>query len=73
MVWGVDHDEPFQVRALPELSTATQNEAVAHDTDVRPSPIGSMDWGVDQNGRTAACRGLAIVEPPGPLAFKEKA
>jgi hypothetical protein len=35
---GVDQDEPFQVSALPEPSTATQNETDGQETEERSTP-----------------------------------
>ncbi len=46
MFVGADHDPPFHVSALPPASTATQNEAVAHDTETRllaPSILDAVD------------------------------
>jgi hypothetical protein len=44
---GADHAEPFQVSALPAESTATQNEALAHETEV--SLYKSMLLAADQD------------------------
>ena len=44
---GADHVEPFQVSALPLLSTASQKVVLGHDTDAKPSPFGSILAGVD--------------------------
>ncbi|MGO8859720.1 MAG: hypothetical protein ACLQRH_02985 [Acidimicrobiales bacterium] len=43
---GADQELPFHVSALPEVSTATQNDAVAHDTETRllvPSMFDAVD------------------------------
>jgi hypothetical protein len=48
MLSGFDQVEPFQVRALPLLSTAIQNIADGQDTDNSPPLFGSMLSGFDQ-------------------------
>lgn len=44
---------PLYVEALPATSTATQNEVVGHDTDVRSVPL-SIKVGGDQLAAEAA-------------------
>jgi hypothetical protein len=48
MFTGLDQLLPFQVRALPELTTATQKLADAQETEWRPNPLASMVVGLDQ-------------------------
>ena len=45
---GLDHVVPFQTRAFPNRSTATQKLADVQDTELSPPPLGSMDCGLDQ-------------------------
>ncbi|MCL4552196.1 MAG: hypothetical protein M1305_01375 [Candidatus Marsarchaeota archaeon] len=47
MLTGVDHDDPFQLSALPALSTAMQNVVVGQEIDSIGS-VPSMLVGLDQ-------------------------
>jgi hypothetical protein len=51
MSWGVVQAWPFQVRVWPSPSTAAQNRAVGHDTDVSAPPSGSAGLVADHTGR----------------------
>jgi hypothetical protein len=57
---GALHPLPLNVNALPAPSTATQNDADGHDTDLRPYvTLGSTETGDDQASAAEVLGGIA--------------
>jgi hypothetical protein len=65
IVWGADHEVPFQRRKLPPWSPAMQNFAEAHDTSERPPWPFSIARGADH-----PLPFQTIALPPTPIAMQ---
>jgi hypothetical protein len=75
MVAGLDHEKPFQVRALPlpAVVTAIQKEEDTHETEVR-APPGMMVAGLDQIEPFQVNASLLPLSPSGlPIAIQKDA